>query len=109
MSQAPSGHSPREKQPPPRLPYVIGLMAGLFVFGVSVGYFQERAFWWVPFYAATQPATGKAARAGDLQVELSCALRVCEANRSSHLQVRGLGVNGQWLQDNLSSVRAHRC
>jgi len=69
MSQAPSGHSPREKQPPPRLPYVVGLMAGLFVFGVSVGYFQERAFWWVPFYAATQPhqdiATGKAAGAGD--------------------------------------------
>jgi hypothetical protein len=30
-------------------------MAGLFVFGVSVGYFQERAFWWIPFLPATQP------------------------------------------------------
>jgi hypothetical protein len=76
MNQAMPGDTPQGKQPPPRLPYVIGLMTALFVFGVSVGYFQERAFWWIPFFQATQPhqdaasATGKAGDSGNARQAL---------------------------------------
>lgn len=65
MNQATPGFSPRER-PPPRAPYLIGLMAAIFLFGVSVGHFKEEAFWWLPFFPSTpqpeQPAAAKAGR-----------------------------------------------
>jgi len=68
MNQATPGFSPRGK-PPPRMPYLIGLMAALFLFGVSVGHFKEEAFWWLPFFPETQPhpapAIGKTAQPDD--------------------------------------------
>lgn len=64
MNQATPGPTPRGKRPPPGLPYVIGLMAALFLFGVSVGHFKEEAFWWLPFFPATQPPREDAATAG---------------------------------------------
>jgi len=63
MNQATPGFSPRGR-PPPRMPYLIGLMAALFLFGVSVGHFKEEAFWWLPFLPVAQPPREDAAAAG---------------------------------------------
>jgi hypothetical protein len=40
---------------PPRLPYVLAFMTALFVLGVGIGYYQERAFWFLPWMQPQQP------------------------------------------------------